>query len=315
MRSHRKLLILILILVVTAAAAIVAYQRIARPANAVLLLPDGDLLLYVNFTPAHFFDLGRLPVHPDPEYQDFLQQTNFHFEHDLDTVAVSVRNPGDSNSDVAAILVGTFDQAKISAYLQKMSAGTESYADKTIFLGHEKDRNVRACFLDAKTIAVTSMESPEPMHTLIDRSRGFHVVAKSPSLVQDYYSHVPFASLAWAMIRVPSQVSDGRLSGGMDMDFLRNAVLVVSVRYTGSIRLKADIISANDSDAAKVLQAVNTFLALGKGAMQSLSPGGPDKDVKAVFDSIQVQQTGKETVLTVTIPQEFVKKMSEKMNQ
>ena len=59
MRSHRKLLVLILILVVTAAAAIVAYQRIARPANAVLLLPEGDLLLYVNFTPAHFFDLGQ----------------------------------------------------------------------------------------------------------------------------------------------------------------------------------------------------------------------------------------------------------------
>src|SRR5579863_1371270 len=103
MRRHRKLLIFLLVLVVAAAAGVVVYERVARPARAVLLLPEGNFLLYVNFTPVHFIDLGQMPAQSDPQYQDFLRQTDFHFEHDLDTIAISQRNPGDMNSESSAI--------------------------------------------------------------------------------------------------------------------------------------------------------------------------------------------------------------------
>src|SRR5215467_10740678 len=122
MRRHRKLLILFLLLVITAAIGFVVYQRIAQPPKAVLLRPDGNLLFYLNFAPAHFFDFGKIPVESEPEYQDFIENTGFHFEHDLDTIAVSMNNLGDpSIADSAAVFTGHFDQARLSNYLRRLA--------------------------------------------------------------------------------------------------------------------------------------------------------------------------------------------------
>jgi hypothetical protein len=314
MRNHRKLLFLSVFLIVATAVAVVVYQRVARPARAVLLLPEGNFLLYVNFSPVHYIDLGQLPAQSDPQYQDFLQHTGFHFEHDLDGIAVSQHNPGDFNSESSAVFTGNFDQERLNSYMQKLSGASETYAGKTIFSIRQEGHVVRACIVDSKTVAVTNMESAEPMHGIIDKARGAYLVSQGPSLVRDYYSYVPFASLAWAMFRMPTQSGASQLPGGVDLNFLQNTTSVFSVRYTGSIRFRAAVISANEADAARVLQAANTLLLLGKGATESLSPGGPDKDVKAVVDSIQVQQNGNQTVLSVTIPQAFVKKMAASMN-
>lgn len=313
MRRHRTLLILTFILVVAATAGVIVYERIARPARAVLLLPEGNFLLYVNFSPAHFFDLGQMAIQSDPEYQEFLQQTGFHFEHDLDSMAISQRNPGDLDSESSAILTGHFDQDRVSSYLKKLSVSTENYADKTIYLFHNQDHVVRACVLDANTVAVTNMPSAEPMHSIIDKSRNPRLIGNGPFLVENYYRHVPLGSLAWAMFRAPS-TPGSQLPGGMNVDFLQNTVSVASLRYTGSIRFRLEVLSENEADAKRVVEAANTFLVLGRGASESLKPGGPDKDVKAVFDSIQVQQTGNVTVVTITIPQEFVQKLAASLN-
>ena len=315
---HRKLLILVLVLVVAATAGVVVYQRIASPARAVLLLPDGDLLIYANLTPVpfvnvgQFIDVDQLPGQSDPQYQDFLKQTNFHVERDLATIAVSLRNPGDSNSEFSAIFTGKFDQDGLRAYMQRHSTGDESYAGKTIFAIRGPDHVVRACIVDAKTVAVTNTAAADPMRSIIDKAGRSYSLGEASPLVRDYYHYVPFGSVGWAMLRMSPQAS--QLTGGMKMDFLQNTVSVVSVRYTGSIRIRAEVISASQSDAVQVLQALNTFLVLGRGAAESLSPGGPDKDVKAVFDNIQVQQNGNRTALNISIPQEVVKKVAAKMN-
>lgn len=311
---HRKLLFLGIFLVVATAVAVVVYQRAAQPARAILLLPDGNLVLYINFSPAHFLDLGQMPIQSDPQYQDFVQQTGFHFEHDLNTIAVSQSNPGDFDSGSSAIFIGSFDQARLSGYLRKLSTESERYGDVPIFLIRQGGHLVRACIVDSKTVAVTNMESAEPMHGIIDRARGAFLARNSPSLLQTYYRDVPFGSLAWAILRPPSQPRGASLPGGVNADFLQNTVSVISVRYTGSIRIRAEVISGNEADAGKVQQAANMFLVLSRGAAESLSPGGPDKDVKAVFDNIQVQQNGSRTVVTVIVPQSFVKKMAERMN-
>jgi hypothetical protein len=312
MLRHRKLLFLSVFLIVAAAVAVVVYQRIERPAKAVLLLPDGNFILYVNFSPAHFFDLGQMPMQSDPQYQEFVQQTGFHFEHDLDTIAISQQSPGDMDSESSAVFSGSFDQERMSRYLQKLSTGNENYAGRTIFSIPQEGHTVRACIVDAKTVAVTNTQSAESIHNIIDKARGLLLAGSGPSLVRDHYDDVPFASLAWAMFHVPAE-SGAPLPGGINADFLKNSVSVISVRYTGSVRVKAEVISANESEAAQVLEAANTFLVLAKGAEESFSPGGPDKDVKAVFDSIKVQKEKNRTVLSAVIPQAFVQKMAARL--
>lgn len=318
MHRHRKLLVLSLFLLVVLAVGSVVYYRIARPAPAVLLLPDGDLLIYADLAPLPFVNIGQfidveqLPGQSDPEYKDFLRQTNFHVERDLKTIAVSIRNPGESKSEFAAVFTGKFDKNGLETYMQRHSTGSENYAGKTIFSVHGADHLVRACMVDSNTVAITNTGSADSIHSIIDKASHSSRLGEASGLVRDYYSYVPFGSLGWAMLRVPSQNS--QVSGGMKMDFLQNAVAVISVRYTGSIRIRADIISANQDDAAKVLQACNTFLAWSRTAEESLA-SSPDKDVKKVFDSIQVQQKGNETIVSVVIPQEVVKKVGAKMNQ
>jgi len=307
MRHHRKLIIFCVILFVIVAVGSVVYYRIARPARAVLLLPEGNFLLYVNFSPAHFFDLGPMPAaESEPEYQDFVQNTGFHFEHDLDTIAFSVRNPEGNDPESSAVFNGKFDHDRLTSYLQRRSTDTEKYAGKDIFVLHQANHLVRACLLDSSTVAVTNMQSPEPMHTIIDKSRNSGLIGNGPSLIENYHRYVPFGSLAWAMFR--SSGKKAQLEG-WDMDFLQNSVSIASVRYTGSIRLKLEIFSDTAADAQQVLKSANIFLVMVRGAAENLGQSGSDKDVKAAFDSVQVQQNDKRTQITATIPQGFVKKI------
>lgn len=317
MGRHRKLLILFLVLVVTAATGFVVYHYyVAQPPRAVLLLPDGNFLFYLNFAPAHFFDFGKLPVETEPEYQDFVDKTGFRFEHDLDTIAVSQTNPGDpSVSDSAAVFTGHFDQAKLSNYLRKLAGDTESYANKTVYSLANGDHVVRACIVDASTVAVTTGQSPAGMHSIIDKAGNFQITAKGPALAESYYRYVPFGSLSWVMVRMPSNLGDAKLPDGMSLDFLQNTVSIASVRYTVSIRLKLEVFSTNDGNARKVTEAVSSLLALGRSATQSLSPSGTDKDVKEVFDSIQVEQNKDRTVISLVIPQALINKLQSSMNR
>lgn len=315
MRRHRKLLILFLLLVITAAIGFVVYQRIAQPPKAILLLPDGNFLFYLNFAPAHFFDFGKIPVESEPEYQDFVEKTGFHFEHDLDTIAVSQSNPGDPGvSDSAAVFTGHFDQAKLANYMRRLAGDTETYSDKTIYSINNEGHVVRACIVDSTTVAVTTGQSSDGMHSIIDKAGNARITIKGPALASSYYRYVPFGSLAWLMVRVPSNLGDARLPEGLNLDFLQDTVSIASVRYTGSIRVKLEIFSRNESDAKKVTQAASSLLALGRTATTSLNASGTDKDVKAVFDSIQVEQNGNRTAISVVIPQEFLNKVASTMN-
>lgn len=315
MRSHRKLLILFLVLVITAAIGFVVYQRIAQLPRAVLLLPEGNVLVYINFSPAHFFDFGKLPMQSDPEYQDFVDKTGFHFEHDLDTIAVSQSTPGDpSLIDSAAVFTGHFDQAKLANYLRRLAGDLENYGDKTIYSFANQGHMVRACIVDSSTIVVATGASAQSIHSIIDKSGNLRITAKGPDLGQSYYRYVPFGSLAWVMVRAPSNIGGAALPD-RSLDFLANTVTVASVRYTGSVRIKLEIFSANESDARKVTEAANSLLAMGRAASQSLSPAAMDKDVKAVFDSIQVEQSGNRTVISAVIPQEFIDRAKTELNR
>lgn len=306
MRSKKLLLTVGLILLLVTIGAAVTYHVIRRPAKAIYLLPDGNVMAYVNFTPLHFMNLDTKSFASDPQYQDFAAQTGFHFEHDLDNVAISGNSTGELNGNGAAIFTGTFDQERLTSYVQKQpGVESESYGGKKIFLMHGGPQNqaVRACILDGKTVALTVGTSPESMHGIIDKSSGS---GQGPSLLHDYYGDVPFGSVAWAIVRIPDS-SAAAAPGGFNFDFLKNSVTVISVRYSGSVRGRAEFISESQADATHVFQAVNGFVAFAR-ATQGGRNG--DKDVAALIDNIQLQQNGNRVVLNLVVPQELIQKVS-----
>ena len=96
MGRSRKLLILVLLLVAAGVGTLLLYRRAERPPGAARLLPEGDLLFYIDLRPLHWWDLSKSkPLDLESEYRTFVEQTGIQFERDLDEVAMSRRDTPD----------------------------------------------------------------------------------------------------------------------------------------------------------------------------------------------------------------------------
>jgi hypothetical protein len=306
-RAKKVLLIGGIVLSLVAVATAVAYTVVMRPGRSIYLLPDGNVMAYVNFTPMHFMNMDTSPFTADPEYQRFVSETGLHVDRDLDNIAISANADGGSSGDVAIIVTGAFDQQRLSGYVQKQEGvQTETYGGKTIFSVPEKSQTARFCVLDSKMVAVTVSPTAESMRAIIGKSAGS---GSGPYLFENYYSDVPFASTAWAIVRVPSLAVPASAPGGLNLGFLKNSVTIISVRYTGSVRFRGEFIAENQADATNIFQAVNGLLAMGKmtgGTRQN------DPDVTAIMNSIEVKQNDTHVVVSIVVPQDVIKKAAQK---
>jgi hypothetical protein len=308
MQKYRKLLISAVLLIAAAGIAFVVLHRMGQAPEAARLLPEGDLLLYANLKPVHLFDLSKSgPVQLEGEYKDFITQTGIQFERDLDEVAMSRRDTPDGRDvESSEIFVGRFDPERLKNYLQKTSDSTEQYRGRVIYSISHEGHLVRASLLDHGRIAVTNMVSPEPMHGIIDRT---FKSTNGPSLLIAHYRDVPATSVAWMIDRIPNKPDNVQLPGGLSFTFPIDTVAVGSLRYTGSLLFRADVFAQSEGQAKQIVDSANTHLALVRSIGQWVGPRGPDKDIKAAFDSIQVEQKENVAVFTATIPQSILKKL------
>jgi hypothetical protein len=308
MIKSRKLLISVLLLIAIGLGGWFAWTRFQRPPEATRLLPEGDLVLYADLRPLHLWDLSKSrPVQLDPDYQEFVDQTGIQFERDLDQVAMSRRGTDDHRDvESAEVFAGRFESAKLNSYLLKSSSENEKYDGVIVYVITHAGHTVRVCVLDKTKIAVTNMASADPIHGMIDR---FHHGSGEPSLVKDYYHHVPAASLAWVINRMPSEADVPQLPGGLSFGFLENTVAVASLRYAGDLLLRADVFAQDENAAARIVESAKTLFAVYRTVSQTLGARGNDPDIKAALDSIRVEQDGKAAVFTAAFSQRFVKKI------
>src|SRR5580704_5704982 len=93
MRNRRKHLwaALAVLLVLGGILTAILLRRRAPP-DAVRFLPESDAVLYVNLEPIRLFTgLGKSPPKDrDPQYEEFVRQTGFEFERDLDKAAFAI---------------------------------------------------------------------------------------------------------------------------------------------------------------------------------------------------------------------------------
>ncbi|HKD78299.1 MAG TPA: hypothetical protein VKH81_01330 [Candidatus Angelobacter sp.] len=310
MRRKSVILSLIGLLLGLTGIGLVVYNRyFLAPPMAAKLLPEGDLLVYANLKPLHLFDLGKsAPVEIDADYKDFIAQTGIRVERDLDSVAMSRRDtPDRSDVESSEIFVGRFDPVRLKAYLSKLSVRTGEYRGHIIFDFMHEGHYIRVCILDETKVAVTNMERADPMYGIID---GF--VAKrraGPSLLDSFYDNVPSGSLVWLIARIPNRPDNVQLPGGFTFTLPGDTTAVGSLRYTGSLLFRADVFAQSESQARQIADAANTHLALVRSIGQFVGRKGTDKDVKAAFDSIQVEQKENVATITATVPQSVLKKL------
>ncbi len=289
--------------------------------DAVRLLPECDAVLYINLDPIRLVtDLGKTtPKDRDPQYEDFVRQTGFEFERDLDKAAFAIHyavpvKDKAPETRYSEILQGHFNNARVSNYLRKVASGVESYQGYDVYSIPIEDRVVRLALLGVDIAAASNMESADTIHGMIDRYRQAALPFTGSELVTQYYARVPLGSIVWTIARPPASsrhedheelLLPGAWSGLLPPD----SVVIASARPLNDVRLRAEVITRNDAQAQNFTEQVSTYLTVFKSLEISMDTGGPDKDVKAAFDSLEVHQEKNEAVLTAKVPFAFFKKM------
>lgn len=324
MRQRNKTLIAVAALALLAGGA-AAYFRwwIERPPEAVRLLPDPDAVVYLNLRPVRLASaFAKLPqVQHDADYDEFVRATGFDFERDLDEAAIAVHlaqdaapaaNGAQANASLretrySEAFVGRFDAAALTRYFEKIARGKETYAGAPIFSIPVEERTVRVAVVSKNLAVVSNVEDASVIRGMIDRSRNDGLMASGPALVGDFYKEVPAGSMAWTIAHSKHNLP---LPNGLELAMPDGVTWVGSVRYAGAVELKAQAIAANNDDAKKIVESLNTLLALFHSIQSSVKTQESDADVKRVFDSVQVTQQNNRALVTASVPTGFLEKMA-----
>jgi hypothetical protein len=327
MRIRRTFPLVLAVLAIAGALILAVQLRKHAPPEPARLLPGGDAYFYLDLGPIRKANASKeLPaVSHDAEYERFIQETGFEFERDLDEAAFAVHYPakwpGGGTGGTAPeprfseVLVGKFQGERLTGYLRQIAQSIENYQSVDIFTIRLEGRTLRVAVLSADSVAASNHDDPAVVRGMIDRSRRLASPFGGPALLRQYYKHVQFASLAWAVARIDPSA---RNVGSWGALFGAPATLVVSGTYlsplhlnlrANAIHVRAEAFTENPNEARSIIDKVNVFVALTHTAEISLGTHGTDPDVKSFFESLQVKQDGNRAVLNAAVPFGFLRKM------
>lgn len=324
MRIRRTLPILLAVVIVAAALTFAVQLRKHAPPEPARLLPGADAFLYLNLDKARKANAGHeLPaVSHDPEYERFIRETGFQFERDLDEAAFAIHYPaswpgGTGGASVepkfSEVFVGKFQSERVTAYLRQIAKSVENYHTVDVFTINVESRSLRVALLSPDLIAASNHEDVAVIQGIIDRSKRLASPFGGPAMLRQYYKDVQLASLAWAIARIDPSAFD---SGAFSAIFAKPTELVVSASalsplhpLTPAIHLRAEAYTQSPDDARAITDKVNVFLAMTHSAESAVSSHGTDADVRALFESMQMEQKGDRAVMTASMPYGFLQKI------
>jgi hypothetical protein len=326
-RFRRRVPVLLAVLVVAAAVFAAVQLRRRAPPEAARLLPGADGFFYVNLKWLRTLKaFGQLPPVPhDPDYEQFIQETGFQFERDLDEAAFAIHYPVISttklNGTVAPqtrfseVFVGKIQTQRLTAYLRKISGSVENYHSVDIYSIPLEGRTLRAALLNVDSVAVSNHDDPVVIRGIIDRSHKLASPFGGPALLRQYYKLLPVVSktlpvlkLAWFIGRVQPSSELGTWT----LLFQKPSPIVVSAYYpvySPSLHLRAEVFPGDEDEAQNLVNKISTFLDLFHAAEASVGSDTADPDVKAFFDSLNVQRQGNRTILTASVPPGILRKV------
>src|SRR5215471_2177846 len=332
MRLRRTLPIVLAVLTIAAAVFFAVELRKHAPPEPARLLPGADGFLYANYSWVRRANNGKpfYPVTHEPEYEKFIQETGFDFERDLDAAAFAIHYPknwpgggtGGSAPEprFSEVFTGRFDTGKCADYLKRTAQSVENYNSVDIFTIPVYGRTFRVAILGVDTVAASNHDDPAVIRSMIDRSRRLASPFGGPAFLRRYFKAVQLGSPVWLMARVDPGAPGFE---GWSAVFPKPADLVVSASYNplhlplraGVLHLRAEAWALNDEDAHDISDKLNVFLSLFHSAETSVGSTGNDPDVKAFFDSLQVQLKDNRVVLLAAIPTEVIAKLAESPSQ
>ncbi|HXN51870.1 MAG TPA: hypothetical protein VN943_08040 [Candidatus Acidoferrum sp.] len=174
MNRRRWTLSIAVILLAGCLALLDAYWRwhdagtITRDAVLSAMPPDASAVLFADLTELRHAPFATelynwIPKsHADAEYAQFLRETGFDYERDLDRAAIAVIK-GEKESKLFAVAEGRFDRRKIEAYASQ-SGTRENRGGREIFSVplNDSTRKITFAFLSKEKVALTDSGALAP---------------------------------------------------------------------------------------------------------------------------------------------------------
>lgn len=317
---------LLIVLALVAALAVAIFLRKAAPPEAARLLPESDAIVYFNLKPlrlATHFD--RTTVNRSADYQHFIDATGIVPERDLDDAAFALHRMDDPNGPngpvgYSEVFEGRFDGERLARYLATIATSQETYDGHTIFtipVGEldpktHTTRQLRVAQLDYDTIAASNMPTTEQIHSILDRHRAAASPFSGSSLLSARYGDVPLLSSAWAIGHIGLPFSErGYISVlGLQLPLPEDTTFVASLRYVGTLHLHVEQIAPTETEAARSAETLTTLLNLFKSIQQGQPRIPADASLRAMIESLKIEQHKDRTVLTGTVPLDLLKQLT-----
>jgi hypothetical protein len=318
-RTRRTLLILAAVLVFLAVAI---FLRSKAPPEAARLLPESDGILYVNLKPFHSFTHRSLkPPQRVPEYQQFVDAVGFDWEQDLDEVAIALHrqpDPNGPNGPVAysMVLVGKLTGKKLNSWLDAHATSRESYAGHTIYSIPSENRTVRVAQIGYDMVAVSNTPTPEQIHSMLDRHRTAAWPFAGSTLLNQHFHEVPLLSLAWGVgeIGLPFSESGAIKVFGFSLPLESDSIVIASLRWTGSLRLRVEEIAPSDEVAARQAAALATLVTVARGFTVPLGKNAANNGLKELLATAEVTQKHNRMIVTATLAPSLFSNLAEDGN-
>ncbi len=295
---------------VLAVIALAVFLRFKSPPEAARLLPESDGILYLNLRPLRTLLHPKLPpVHAAAGYAQFLEATDFHWERDLDQVAIAVHrmsDPRGPNGPAAysMVLVGRLDGRRIARWLAAHATATESYAGQTIYSLPSEGRTVRVAQIGYDTMAISNTPTPEQIHSILDRHRTAALPFAGSTLLARHWSQIPLLSFAWGMgqIGLPFTESGAIHLFGMALPLAPDTTFLASLRWVGSLRLRVEEIAPTPEIAASQAGSLSLLLGLARGAAVGLAPTPANRGLQQILSTAQLTSRRNRVVIRASLP-------------
>jgi hypothetical protein len=288
-------------------------SRMPSDAEAVLFL-DLDQLRTAPF----FSDLLTRSPKPvaDAGYRQFVQDTGFDYERDLQQVAVAFEKQG-SQSVLFAIADGHFDRDKIKAYAAK-SGATHPVGDSEIFSQTVPEDGSRVLFkfLSKNRIALTNGPALEPLLSATKNSSGatadawrtrFTRLAGSPVLAVIAHDGLQQATASDAS----TSPLAGRSTSGLTSSQLSTAIAqlqwvsIAAKPENGGLRLVAEGESLDEHQSKQLGDLLNQLVLIATLGLTTAHPPQIDATARdsylALLKSIEISQINRSDTKSVRL--------------
>jgi len=291
----RKPLLLLLAVAVVAASALFAYRythALQRDNLAVLsYLPrDPDAVIYVDITALRqspfLAQLSAWAPQPqqDPDYAQFVQDTGFSFERDLDHLAIvatksvnasSSANPAGNAGSGAMFFIGEgrFDRNNISAYAQRTGVKHNIDSHETFWVPLDADKSTLAFAFVSDRILIASNGATQLPAEMFSASRKTSAPSSWNGEWRERFARLA-GSPVFAVIRQDAAASlADRAPGGFRSPQLSSLleqlqwITMAAKPDADQLRLVAEGESASDATARQLADVLNGILIFAQAGL------------------------------------------------